>query len=46
MTPLNPDLDWEYDDLDFILDEMRDSGEWDSIEARESMEEQENGPAS
>lgn len=41
MTPLNPDLDLAYDDIDFLIDEMRDSGEWTSIEEQEARAESE-----
>lgn len=46
MTPLNPDFDMAMDDIDFILDEMRDSGEWAAtVEEPERAEESERGPA-
>ena len=45
MTPLNPDFDLEYDDVDFILDEMKDSGEWAAMELREEQEWLESGNA-
>lgn len=41
MTPLNPDLDLAYDDVDFILDEMRDSGEYEAMLAAEVRQERE-----